>query len=142
MNVGRIIGIGRWGVVVGVLNVAGGLLYPLPELAWAGVAVVALALLVVSAGKVVQFAGYAIPPHHRLIAAASWLLAAASLGALVFDFTYAQLTPGYDGMAQSLLLLLAGSAIIYRGIRARYAPVTDPGPDGDQETGGASEPSP
>lgn len=122
MDLGRVMGIGRWGVVLGLLTTSGAFFLDWPALAWGGVALAVVAMTVNTAGKFARYARLSIPREQRLGVMAAWLLLVATIAGLVVDYTYSRLTPGYESRFWALVIATAGFAAVYWGLRTRYVP--------------------
>ncbi|MFB6194376.1 MAG: hypothetical protein ABEI75_04860 [Halobaculum sp.] len=122
MDLGRVMGVGRWGVVGGALLVSGGFALGRPAVAWGGVALAGVALAVNTAGKLAYYGGLPIPRGHRVPVALTWTLVAAGVFAMLADYTYARTTPSYESQFWALLVGTAGFAAVYVGLRNRYVP--------------------
>lgn len=126
MDLGRVMAVGRWGVIGGLLITQGGFFFERSLVAWGGVAVAVMALLVNTAGKFARYWRLEITRERRLSVMGAWLLFAGVLGGLLVDYTYARVTPGYEGNFWALVIASAGFAIVYYGLRTRYVPAQPP----------------
>lgn len=122
MDLGRVMGIGRWGIIGGLLLTSLAFVLNAPILAWTGTAVVGLGLVVNTAGKFVRYGRLSIPTGERLAVMGAWLLLVLTIGGLVVDYTASRLVPGYRGRFWALVIGAAGFAAIYWGLRLRFVP--------------------
>lgn len=122
MDLGRAMGAGRWGLIGGLMIVSGGFLFDLPGLAWGGVAVAVVALVINTAGKFAHYLRLAIPREQRMRVMVAWFFLVVTIAGLLVDYTYARATAGYEGNFWALVIATAGFAAVYWGLRTRYVP--------------------
>lgn len=122
MDLGRVMAVGRWTLIGGLLLTSLSFLVGVSFIGWTGVGIAALGLFINTAGKFARYSRLPIPSVERVAIMAAWLLLVLTIAGLVFDYASDRLTPGYESRFWALLLASVGFAAIYYGLRVRFVP--------------------
>lgn len=123
----RALSVGRWSGSGGAMLVGAGAAAGASAVAWIGVAVAVVGLVIATAGKFAHYGRLSIPRERRLRVMGAWAFLAATVAALLVDYAYALSGGAYEGFTLELALGAGGAAAVYWGVRTKYVPA-----DGDE----------
>jgi hypothetical protein len=92
---------------------------------WSGVAVVAAAFALNTAGKLTHYRTLPIPGAHRAALAASWLLLAACVVALLANYAAARFGGGDGGYFWALAVAGFGFGLLHVAAQSTYLPASE-----------------
>lgn len=92
---------------------------------WGGVAIVGMAFLLNTVGKLRHYGELPIPTGDRLKLTASWVLVVTSVVGLLANYAYTRYGPGNGTFFWSLAAASVGFGLIHLAAQSRYLPVED-----------------
>lgn len=106
-----------------------GHLVELSTVALGGVATVALAFALNTAGKLVHYRRLPVPSRDRLILSVSWVLLAATVVGLLANFVYTRYGAGGGAYFWSLAVAGVGFGLLHMAAQSIYLPESEAGTD-------------
>jgi hypothetical protein len=106
----------------GMAVLAVGGLFQVGELVWAGVAAIAVAFALNTAGKLGHYRGLPVPVVHRAALAGTWLGLAATAVGLVLTYAHGSYGGGDGSFLPSLAVGALGFALLHMAVQGKYLP--------------------
>ncbi|MFB6281129.1 MAG: hypothetical protein ABEH40_03825 [Haloferacaceae archaeon] len=114
---------------VGMAGLAVGALADAAPVVWAGVGAVVVALCLTTVGKLRHYRGLPVSRRDRALLAASWVLVAVTVAALLADFAAARYGPGNGRFFAALAAAGFGFGLLHMAAQSKYLPANGDAPD-------------
>lgn len=98
---------------------------------WGGVAIVTVAFILNTAGKVVHYRELPIPSRDQLVLSATWGLLALTVVGLMANFAHTRYGSGDGAYFWSLAVAGIGFGLLHMAAQSSYLPESEVEPDGE-----------